>query len=201
MAEAVAAVLRDLGGADVVVAHSLGAAATTAALAGYPGLDSDLEVGALAFLSAPSDVTDFAHRFSHVTGLSMPVVHEMRRRIERRFGIEWQELNMARLAPRVSRPLWLAHSVDDREVPARHSRETAEAWPGAVYYETEGLGHHRILRDGPTIRRLVAFVTEHGRRTQETPRVAASAPLTSQATPRFSAYEAFDAAVTGYELS
>jgi len=42
MANAVAAILRDLGGADLVVAHSLGAAASAAALAGYPGLDSDL---------------------------------------------------------------------------------------------------------------------------------------------------------------
>lgn len=200
MAGAVAAMLRDIGGADAVIAHSLGAAATAAALAGYPGLDSDLEVGALAFVAPPSDVSSFAQRFSHLTGLSMPVVHRMRRRIERRFGIEWQELHASRLAPRISRPLWLAHCVDDREVPVEHGRELVEAWPGAELFETEGLGHRRILRDGPTIRRLVAFVSEHGLRTTE--KDAAAVPEESDDVSAFHAFgrsPAFDAAVSGYD--
>lgn len=205
MATAVAAMLRDLGGADAVIAHSLGAAATAAALAGYPGLDSDLEVGALAFLSPPSDVSSFARRFSLLTGLSMPVVHEMRRRIERRFGIEWRELHATRLAPRISRPLWLAHCADDREVPVDHGRELADAWPGAVFYETKGLGHRRILRDGPTIRRLVGFVTEHGRRVG--PGSEDSAPDVDEGRDSAAALRAygrlplFDAAVSGYDAT
>ena len=205
MAGAVAAMLRDIGGADVVIGHSLGAAATAAALAGYPGLDTDLEVGALAFVAPPSDVSSFAQRFSHLTGLSMPVVHEMRRRIERRFGIEWKELHATRLAPRISRPLWLAHCVDDREVPIEHGRQLAAAWRGAEMYETEGLGHRRILRDGPTIRRLVAFVSEHGRRAAK-PEVESVQtepfPTESDDAPVYRAYRrspAFDVAVSGYD--
>lgn len=206
MAGAVAALLRDLGGADLIVAHSLGAASTTAALAGFPGLDSDLEVGALAFVAPPSDVSSFARRFSHLTGLSMPVVHEMRRRIERRFGIEWHELHASRLAPRIGRPLWLAHSRDDHEVPVEHGRELAQAWPGATLYETDGLGHRRILRDGATIRRLVAFAAEHGRRRPRSegesgfvddPSVEAGP--TEPALRGYGRSPAFDAAVAGYD--
>lgn len=201
MAEAVAAMVRDLGGVDAIVAHSLGSVATTAALAGYPGLDSDLEVGALAYLAPPANVTDFAARFSHFTGLSMPVVHEMRRRIERRFGIDWRELAGTELAPRVCRPLWLAHCADDREVPVEHGRELAAAWPGAEIYETRGLGHRKILRDGPTLRRLVAFVAEHGRRSSPPrPQPSHRVEADGYALDDVARFSPFGVAASGYEV-
>ncbi|MDA8020335.1 MAG: alpha/beta fold hydrolase [Thermoanaerobaculia bacterium] len=204
MAGAVAAMLRNLRGADAVIAHSLGATATAAALAGYPGLDSDLDVGALAFVAPPSEVHGLIRRFSQMTGLSMPVLQEMRRRIEKRFGIEWHELQVSQLAPRIARPVWVAHCVDDREIPIEQGRELAAVWPGASLHETAGLGHRRILRDRSTIRHLVGYVARYGTRSNQSGKASPTGSLHDSGATRKvlgspGRSATFDAAVAGYD--
>lgn len=50
------------------------------------------------------------------------------------------------------------HDRDDRDIPRREGEAIADAWPGAQFVLTEGLGHRRPLRDAAVIERAVGFV-------------------------------------------
>lgn len=130
-----------LGGAPgVVVAHSLGAAATVLALARGLGARRALLV------APPAELEPFADLFASWLGLDARVRARLQERIEDAIGAEWAKISPARLARGLGAiPSLVVHDALDREVPIEHGRRLAAAWPGARFVETRGLGHNRIL--------------------------------------------------------
>ncbi len=159
MADAVAAMVRHCGGAAAIVAHSIGAAATTLALS-RPGLP--LAVERVAYVAPSVDMTGITARFGEMTGCSHDVVGRLRSGLEQRFGFRWRELQGLDAAPSMTRPLLVVHDRDDREVPWREGEALVGAWPGARFESTRGLGHRRILRDDSVVASVTRFVTEEG---------------------------------------
>ena len=49
---------------------------------------------------------------------------------------------------------------DDSEVPWQQGELLADAWPGARFVLTQGLGHTRSLRDNETIQKVVNFIVD-----------------------------------------
>jgi pimeloyl-ACP methyl ester carboxylesterase len=84
----------------------------------------------------------------------------MRRNLESRLQIRWEELHIPTLATRMTRPALIVHDRDDPDVPYAHGEEIARAWPGAELLTTNGLGHRAVVRDPKVIQRTVAFLTE-----------------------------------------
>ncbi len=166
MAGAVSAMVRHLGGAAAIVAHSLGAMATTLAL-GRPGMfrgsaasgGTPLPVGRLVYVAPSVDMTGATRHFGELTGFSPEVVRRLRSGLERRFDFSWQEMQGTRIAPSMTQPLLVLHDRDDTEVPWREGRDLAEAWPGARLESTRGLRHRRILRDDAVVAAATRFVT------------------------------------------
>lgn len=152
IAAAVSEVSRQLGRVSGIVAHSFGAAASTVALS------RALAVEKVAFIAPSEDFRHFLGIFSGWLGLSWPLVERMRSTIEHRFGIEWEQLRGATLAPGMRAPLLVIHDELDREVPLHHGRTYAERWPGADLVVTSGLGHRRILREPEVVERVVSFL-------------------------------------------
>jgi pimeloyl-ACP methyl ester carboxylesterase len=130
-----------LGGApEVVVAHSLGAAATVLALARGLGARRALLV------APPAELEPFADLFASWLGLDARVRARLQERIEDAIGAEWAKVSPVRLARRLGAiPALVVHDALDREVPVEHGRRLAAAWPSARWIETRGLGHNRIL--------------------------------------------------------
>lgn len=130
-----------LGGApEVVVAHSLGAAATVIALA--RGLGARRAV----LVAPPAELEPFADLFASWLGLDARVRARLQERIEDAIGAEWAKISPARLARGLGAVSSLiVHDALDREVPVDHGRKLAAAWPSARLLETRGLGHNRIL--------------------------------------------------------
>lgn len=160
MARAVDEVLRLLGGAAGVIAHSAGAAATTVALAGVLDPDSAPEpVDRLVYVAPPSDPGRFLRAAGAMAGLPPEIAERTRERIEARFGLPFTHFAGPTLAPGMSAPLLAVHDRGDREVPHAEARQLVAAWPDAELVTTEGLGHRRILRDPDVVRRAVEFVT------------------------------------------
>ena len=156
MAEAIAAMVRHLGGVDGIVAHSIGAAATTVALSREPSL----EVGRLVYLAPSVDMYNVTERFGEMTGFSSEIVERLRSGLEHRFAIRWSQFQGLDLAPSIRRPLLVIHDRDDREIPWREAEALADAWPGARMHSTQGLGHRRILLDRDVIDSTTVFLRE-----------------------------------------
>ncbi|HVS03796.1 MAG TPA: alpha/beta fold hydrolase [Thermoanaerobaculia bacterium] len=135
-----------------VVAHSAGAVAATRALG------RGLAVGRAVFLAAGADLPSYARRFAAELGLGADFAERLRRRVEARIGVAWEELDPRRMAPSLRTPLLALHDRDDREAPLAPVEELVARWPGARLERTQGLGHNRILRDPGVVDRAVEFV-------------------------------------------
>jgi pimeloyl-ACP methyl ester carboxylesterase len=150
MAQAIAAVNGAIGGADAVVAHSLGAVAATYALS--RGLGARRAV----FIAPPVSPARWFDTFSRIVGLPEESKPQLRKNVEARAGVAAADLDPLRLAPGLDAELVIVHDEDDREVPLAAGAALADAWPGARLVVTSGLGHNRLLAD----RRTVATIAE-----------------------------------------
>ncbi len=134
-----------------VVAHSAGAASTIYAL------KRGLAAERLVCVAPGVDLDGYAHEFARLFGLSAAVSGSMRRRIERRLGVSWEELDPRRLPADRRVPLLVIHDRNDREAPFSGGAALARAW-GARLIATERLGHTRILRDESVVAQATEFL-------------------------------------------
>lgn len=139
-----------------LIAHSLGGNAAAVALAeGALKLERAVLIGTAASLPRGRD------RFADILGLPPPVRARLQARIEQRLGPDvWQRYSALERAGELRAPALIIHDVEDRDIPIEEGRALAEAWPGARFHETRGLGHRRILRDPKVIDHAVAFLKD-----------------------------------------
>lgn len=138
-----------LGPVHAAVGHSLGGAAVALAMR------EGLAVQRAVLLAPPANPSAFSQAFRDFLHLPTGVFETMRSNLEHRFGRRWEEFDVAGAAPGMSVPLLVVHDEDDPDVPLADGRAIADAWPGARFHGTSGLGHHTIMRD-PSIAELVA---------------------------------------------
>lgn len=152
MGEGVMDLATALGGVHAVIAHSGGSVAATFAV------EAGLEVERLVFVSAPFDAGRFLYDAAEQMGLSRGVAARTQGILERRLGVLWHEFEMARLAKRRQEALLVIHDRSDRIVPLEDGEAIVQVWPKARLEVTEGLGHHRILRNHEVTRVAAAWV-------------------------------------------
>jgi pimeloyl-ACP methyl ester carboxylesterase len=142
------------GGIEAVVAHSIGGAATGLALAW-----GKARYRKAVLVSPPSDLLGYSRRFARWHWIPEPVRGAMQAAIEERYGVRWEELELPRVAPRLGTAQALViHDRDDRLTPWTHGATVARLWPNARLLSTDGLGHHRILRDEAVTRAAADFI-------------------------------------------
>ena len=144
---------RRYGRFAAIVAHSMGGASTTLAMA--RGVRADRVV----FIAPAADPAGYVRYFAALLGLPDAVRQGMEDRIVRRFGMRWSEYDVAKAARSLSVPLLIFHDADDGEVPVSSGEAIAAAWPGSRLVKTEGLGHKRIVHDADVVAGTVAFLT------------------------------------------
>lgn len=158
---AIRAVADDAGGIEAAVAHSMGCPSVAFAMT------RGLSVKRAVFLAPAANPGSYTERFARVLAISPAVIDAMKRRVEQRYGLRWEELDLPRAAPRLQADLLVIHDRDDAEVPLSNGEAIAAAWPGARLVTTGGLGHTRIVHDPAVVARAVEFLT--GQETEERP--------------------------------
>lgn len=151
-ARALNAVVERQGSPDVVIAHSLGAAAT--ALAAAWGLRAPRFV----FLAPAANPAEWARSLGAMLRLDKGVMQRLRRRSERRLRFNWDDHDARQHARRMTAPLLVIHDHHDETVPFSHGADIARSWPGARLIATSGLGHSDMLHDPFVISRVLDFV-------------------------------------------
>jgi len=140
------------GPLHAAVGHSLGGAAIAVALS--RGLALKRAVLIAPFAAKP----DFVDRFAELVDLPAGARDRMRENIERRFRMRFGELYIPALARTLTTPALVIHDRHDEDIPFGEGEAIARAWPGAELVETEGLGHHAIMRDADVAERVARFV-------------------------------------------
>ena len=138
---------------EAAIGHSLGAAALGVALR------RRLHLGRIVFVSSPASIDEHAHNFARLLGITPRVLEAMRRRLERRYGVRFAEIDRIEDLERLRLPALFVHDSDDAEVPFEHALRLSARVPGARLIKTYGLGHHRLLRDTSVVGVVVDFVT------------------------------------------
>ncbi|HET7238277.1 MAG TPA: alpha/beta fold hydrolase [Terrimicrobiaceae bacterium] len=134
-----------------IVAHSLGALASTCAQG------RGVKVGKVVYLGACCRVEPLLVEFITRFELRDGVEQELFRVSADEFGPE--EISADKVAPRLAdTAAILMHDPEDGEMPYDHSVALAAAWPHAQLVPTPGVGHRRILRARDIVRRTLDHV-------------------------------------------
>lgn len=149
MADGLAQVVRTMGRAHAVVAHSLGGAAAAIAIS------RGLRVDRATFIGAPSDSSRWPEQ---VFGLRGASADRARSHAESKMRARYEDLSMRAIGRLVRTPLLVVHDQDDGVVPFPEALETVRVFRDAGLLATHGLGHVRVLRDAIAIEEIVRFV-------------------------------------------
>jgi hypothetical protein len=150
IAEGIRAVEARQGPFHAIVAHSLGALASTCAQG------RGVEVRKVVFLGACCWVEPLLVNFVEHLGLPDETRNELFQISAAEFGLE--EISAEAVAARLGgTAALLMHDPDDSEMPYDHSVAIAGAWPKALLLPAPGVGHKRILRS----REIIARTIEH----------------------------------------
>jgi pimeloyl-ACP methyl ester carboxylesterase len=136
-----------------VVAHSFGVMVTTLAL------HEGLEAKRVAAISPPVSLHWLVERFETILHIPRATHQAMIRRIENDFGPGiWNKVSLDRAARELTIPALIVHDDQDYDVIWEQGKLLADAWPGARFVRTSGLGHRRILRDRAVVSEIVDFI-------------------------------------------
>ena len=141
------------GDVRAFIGHSLGGAAGALALA-----TGRVRFEKVVLISPPTDLVGYSRRFARWHWMPEAVRRAMQSAIEERYGVLWENVEVARLAPRLRADALVIHDRDDRHVPWTQGARVAQLWPGARLMSTDGLGHGRILADETVARAAADFI-------------------------------------------
>ena len=148
------AVNKGYGPIHAVITHSFGGMVLAYAL------KQGMQVARVVCIAAPADAGFLLETFAQTLSMHKAVTDVMWRRLEQRFGGDFrQRISTTNNVKGLGMPALIIHDEDDVGVPWQHGRMIADAWPGAQFMKTRGLGHGRILRDAETIRAAVEFIS------------------------------------------
>lgn len=150
-ARAVQTVAAQVGDVRLVVAHSMGAAATLLATR------FGLRARAYALVAPPTSPAPWLEGFARAYRLGDELRRDLRSVVERRVGIPFADLDARLDAHALEAPLLVVHDEEDLEVRIEEGREIADAARDARLVVTRGLGHRRVLRAPEVVREVEAF--------------------------------------------
>lgn len=152
LARCVSEVAAKYGSVDGIIAHSVGCAVSSLAVA------RGLDVQHLVCIASPLRYRHYVETIADQHGLPAPMRQAIFEELDR-LGTETDAVDYAKYGPDIGAQSLFLHSADDKIVPALAGQTAATLVPGARYEQVDGLGHARILADPDVIRRAIDHVS------------------------------------------
>ncbi|MCK5382278.1 MAG: alpha/beta fold hydrolase [Gammaproteobacteria bacterium] len=147
------AVAARFGPVQGAITHSFGGMVLAYAM------NNGLSVDRVVTISAPAHVAYLMADFAQTLAIPDSVIAAMQKRIDKHFsGGIWERLSTVYNVKSLTTPALIIHDVDDVSVSWEQGKMIADAWPGAQFMKTSGLGHGRILRDKQVVAAAVEFI-------------------------------------------
>jgi pimeloyl-ACP methyl ester carboxylesterase len=146
------AVGRKFGPAAALIAHSLGGAAASVALA------HGLQAERVVLIAPAADPQAATERFARAIRLPQRLWRALMDSFERTVGVRFDDLQAHHNAPCIARPALIVHDLEDREVPWAEGERYARYWVDSRLLSTQGLGHNRIAGDAGVISAALRFL-------------------------------------------
>jgi pimeloyl-ACP methyl ester carboxylesterase len=140
-----------LGAVHGVIAHSVGCAATSIAIA-----EGALNPARATMLAPPESYEQFARQYGKARGLDHVGVDSMIQSLKDD-GIR-VALFSSDLVAKFEFPGLVIHSADDDIIPITVGQHVAQSWPGCRFVQVEQLGHRGILKDNKVVDLVIDFI-------------------------------------------
>jgi pimeloyl-ACP methyl ester carboxylesterase len=141
---------------EAAIGHSLGAAALVLALR------RGLALKRVVLVASPASMSEYAHHFARLLGITPRIREAMRRRVEHRYGMRFADIDRIEELGGLALPALFVHDSGDAEVPFEHALRLSGHMPSARLLRTHGLGHYGLLRDAAVVRTIVGFASADG---------------------------------------
>ncbi len=152
VARVLVALAGQLGPFDVLVGHSMGAAAAaTAAVTGS-------RLRGLVMLAPPLSQFERVTRVAGRLDLSLEARDAFIKAVERVTATPYAEADLMALAAKAPCPLLVFHDPADTETSYSDAENIVARWKGAVLVPCQGRGHVRLLTTPAVIARVVEFI-------------------------------------------
>ena len=145
---------QSLGVFDLVIAHSMGAGATSAAVS--QGLKSKK----LILISGASSIENVLRRFSGFIGLSSKATDLFVEFTGDKVGVKPSEIDSAIVSKSNNIPTLFVHDRLDFEVPISESERLLSTFTNSEIFITEGLGHRKILKSKVVLDKIDRFLKD-----------------------------------------
>ena len=122
-------------------------------------MNHGLSIERVVSISAPAHIGYLIEGFAETLAIPDSVIAAMQKIIDQRFtGEVWERLSTIYNARELTVPALIIHDEDDTSVGWEQGKMIADAWPGAQFMKTSGLGHGRIMRNRRVVAAAVAFI-------------------------------------------
>ncbi|WNJ17609.1 alpha/beta hydrolase [Pontibacter sp. G13] len=144
------------GSPELLVAHSMGSAASM-----YFALQSQVHIPKAVFITSPNRMGDVLDSYSKMISISSKSVAHLKAFAEQRIGFEIEEMDVSKLADstQIGQALYM-HDRKDKIIPFAYAQAICDAWDKASLIPMEGKGHYRILWDDQTLAEFRKFIGE-----------------------------------------
>ena len=163
------ALIRYINGPVFILAHSVG----NGAFCVNYGLSDENEknlVKRFVGICFPNSTYDVLEFFENMIGISSRCHPYFCEENSKNLGFDIEELNIGLILKKYDIPILLIHDKNDKELKFEYACKAAEHLPYKNYkvngeikpcfFESEGLGHRRIIRDDNIVDRVVEFFSE-----------------------------------------
>ena len=155
MTDTVLALNKQYGKFDAAITHSFGGMVLIYAMT------LGLELDRCALICPPKDFQIILDNFQRILALPDSVMQVMIRKSFATYGqITRDAVDAVSNVKNLKCKSLLIHDEDDSEIPWQSSEQITQAWPGARFIKTRGLGHRRIIHDREVISNIVKFFND-----------------------------------------
>ena len=151
---------RQIGPVHTLMAHSFGGMASM--MASHRGL----AVKQMVLFGPHLDVNEIHQSYSDLLNLNPELSMRFREKIGTRmaeiigFDDVWDFFTPESLLKNRDFSGLLIYDTEDEEIPLSQFKAVARYWEGSQVIETEGLGHHLILKDAAVIEKVLKFMVQ-----------------------------------------
>jgi predicted alpha/beta hydrolase family esterase len=151
---AIEAVLKQVGNAEAIIAHSFGGIAALYSIA------SGLPVHRLVNIASPTIADEIIKTYLRAINGSPKTGEAFKQYVVKKTGNSFKTYSALEFIRHVPPclALMLVHDEEDREVIIDHPKALMKLFPTAKLLQTKGLGHTRILKDEGVIHQIVTFL-------------------------------------------
>lgn len=152
------AIQQQIGEIDTVIAHSLGAMATTVAI------QQGLKTEQLVMMAPHLDVQKMFESYSELLNLRPALANRFRALIGHKMSEildqqdPWTSMNPSALLNHKTPTGMLVYDNEDEEVDAQLFEEIEATWKDCFSLKTDKLGHNKILKDEAVIQSVLTYL-------------------------------------------